>query len=178
MEKEVKKLHPFNVMDQMIAHRLAMEGFEIINVIPSNKYADKAHFIFCFDSNSKFKKRFKEIKDEVEAAALSEAENIAELRQELERLRSENAKIKAEICEKSAENSAENDEKTPENGIKMPQKCAKTSKSKVNSDMTDSADMKTVMDRLASLEALGNCILGNVSALSFYEHLHSRSKEE
>ncbi|MDE6594196.1 MAG: hypothetical protein K2K57_14185 [Oscillospiraceae bacterium] len=49
MEKEVKKLHPFNVMDQMIAHSLAMEGFEIINVIPSNKYAEAVYsFSYTF----------------------------------------------------------------------------------------------------------------------------------
>ena len=61
------KIHPFNVMDQRVAHRLAMEGFEILKVIPSNKYAAEAHFIFCFNGNSAFKKRFKAILAEEEA---------------------------------------------------------------------------------------------------------------
>ncbi len=50
MDNEVRtvdtpKVRPFNVMDQMVAHRLAVEGFEILSVIPSDKYAAEAHFM-------------------------------------------------------------------------------------------------------------------------------------
>lgn len=183
MENEVKtadtpKVRPFNVMDQTVAHRLAIEGFEILSVVPSNKYADKAHFIFTFNSSSKFQKRFKAILDEVEAAAASEtektAQEIAEATAELERLRTENENLKAELCEKTAENA----KKSSKNVSKPAKNVSKTDKSDEISEKTDRSDMDDVLDKLASLEALGNCILSNVAALNFYKRLHGESKEE
>lgn len=179
MENEVKtadtpKVRPFNVMDQTVAHRLAIEGFEILGVVPSNKYADKAHFIFTFNSNSKFKKRFKEILDEVEKASAEQEKESADTAAELERLRTENEKLKAELSEKIAENaekSAENVSKTAKNVSKSDKKCEMPEK-------TALSDMDAVFDKFAELEALGNCILSNVAALNFYKRLHGESKEE
>lgn len=176
MENEVKtadtpKVRPFNVMDQTVAHRLAIEGFEILGVVPSNKYADKAHFIFTFNSNSKFKKRFKEILDEVEKASAEQEKESAEAAAELERLRSENEKLKAELSEKTAEKSAENVSKPAKNVSKSDKKCEMSGK-------TALSDTDAVLDKLAELEALGNCILSNVAALTFYKRLHGESKEE
>lgn len=172
MENEVKtadipKVRPFNVMDQTVAHRLAIEGFEILGVVPSNKYADKAHFIFTFNSNSKFKKRFKEILDEVEKASAEQEKESADTAAELERLRTENEKLKAELSEKIAENA----EKSAEN-------VSKTDKTCEMSEKTTLSDMDAVFDKFAELEALGNCILSNVAALNFYKRLHGESKEE
>jgi len=172
MENEVKtadtpKVRPFNVMDQTVAHRLAIEGFEILGVVPSNKYADKAHFIFTFNSTSKFKKRFKEILDEVEKASAEQEKESAEAAAELERLWTENEKLKAELSEKTAENA----EKSAEN-------VSKTDKTRENSEETARFDRDAVLDKLAELEALGNCILSNVAALTFYKRLHGESKEE
>lgn len=158
-QSDVKKVRPFNVMDQMVAHRLAIEGFEILGVVPSNKYADKAHFIFTFNSNSKFKKRFQEILAEVEAAAASEAS-------ELDKLKAENEKLKAELCEKGAKTVS-----------KSAKNVSKTGKSCGISEETYRSDMDEVRDKLAGLEALGNCILSNVAALNFYKRLHGESKE-
>lgn len=176
MENEVKtadipKVRPFNVMDQTVAHRLAIEGFEILGVVPSNKYADKAHFIFTFNSNSKFKKRFKEILDEVESASAEHDKEAADTAAELERLRTENEKLKAELSEKTAENSPENVSKPAKNVSKSDKKCEMSEK-------TALSDMDAVLDKLAELEALGNCILSNVAALTFYKRLHGESKEE
>lgn len=176
MENEVKtadtsKVRPFNVMDQTVAHRLAIEGFEILGVVPSNKYADKAHFIFTFNSNSKFKKRFKEILDEVESASAEHDKETADTAAELERLRTENEKLKAELSEKTAEKSAENVSKPAKNVSKSDKKCEMSEK-------TALSDMDAVLDKLAELEALGNCILSNVAALTFYKRLHGESKEE
>lgn len=179
MENEVKtadtpKVRPFNVMDQTVAHRLAIEGFEILGVVPSNKYADKAHFIFTFNSNSKFKKRFKEILDEVESASAEQKKETADTAAELERLRTENEKLKAELCEKTAEKcnkSAENVSKPAKNVSKSDKKCEM-------SEETARFDRDAVLDKLAELEALGNCILSNVAALNFYKRLHGESKEE
>lgn len=158
-QSDVKKVRPFNVMDQMVAHRLAIEGFEILGVVPSNKYADKAHFIFTFNSNSKFKKRFQEILAEVEAASASEVS-------ELDKLKSENEKLKAELCEKCAKSVS-----------KSAKNVSKTGKTGENSGKTDYSNMDAVLDKLAELEALGNCILSNVAALNFYKRLHGESKE-
>lgn len=176
MENEVKtadtpKVRPFNVMDQTVAHRLAIEGFEILGVVPSNKYADKAHFIFTFNSNSKFKKRFKEILDEVESASAERDKEAAEAAAELERLRTENEKLKAELSEKTAEKSAKNVSKPAKNVSKSDKKCEMSEK-------TALSDRDAVLDKLAELEALGNCILSNVAALNFYKRLHGESKEE
>lgn len=176
MENEVKtadtpKVRPFNVMDQTAAHRLAIEGFEILGVVPSNKYADKAHFIFTFNSNSKFKKRFKEILDEVESASAERDKEAAEAAAELERLRTENEKLKAELSEKTAEKSAKNVSKPAKNVSKSDKKCEMSEK-------TALSDTDAVLDKLAELEALGNCILSNVAALNFYKRLHGESKEE
>lgn len=176
MENEVKtadtpKVRPFNVMDQTVAHRLAIEGFEILGVVPSNKYADKAHFIFTFNSNSKFKKRFKEILDEVESASAEHDKETAESAAELERLRIENEKLKAELSEKTAEKSAENVSKPAKTVSKTDKKCEMPEK-------TALSDRDAVLDKLAELEALGNCILSNVAALNFYKRLHGESKEE
>lgn len=176
MENEVKtadtpKVRPFNVMDQTVAHRLAIEGFEILGVVPSNKYADKAHFIFTFNSNSKFKKRFKEILDEVEKASAEHDKETADTAAELERLRTENEKLKAELSEKTAEKSAENVSKPAKNVSKSDKKCEMSEK-------TALSDTDAVLDKLAELEALGNCILSNVAALNFYKRLHGESKEE
>lgn len=176
MENEVKtadtpKVRPFNVMDQTVAHRLAIEGFEILGVVPSNKYADKAHFIFTFNSNSKFKKRFKEILDEVESASAEHDKEIADTAAELERLRTENEKLKAELSEKTAEKSAKNVSKPAKNVSKSDKKCEMSEK-------TALSDRDAVLDKLAELEALGNCILSNVAALNFYKRLHGESKEE
>lgn len=176
MENEVKtadtpKVRPFNVMDQTVAHRLAIEGFEILGVVPSNKYADKAHFIFTFNSNSKFKKRFKEILDEVESASAERDKEAAESAAELERLRTENEKLKAELSEKTAEKSAENVSKPAKNVSKSNKKCEMSEK-------TALSDTDAVLDKLAELEDLGNCILSNVAALNFYKRLHGESKEE
>lgn len=182
MENEVKtadtpKVRPFNVMDQTVAHRLAIEGFEILGVVPSNKYADKAHFIFTFNSNSKFKKRFKEILDEVEKVSAEQEKESAEAAAELERLRTENEKLKAELSEKTAEN-AENAEKSAENVSKAAKNVSKTDKKCEMSEKTALSDTDAVLDKLAELEALGNCILSNVAALNFYKRLHGESKEE
>lgn len=176
MENEVKtadtpKVRPFNVMDQTVAHRLAIEGFEILGVVPSNKYADKAHFIFTFNSNSKFKKRFKEILDEVEKSSAEKEKESAEAAAELERLRTENEKLKAELSEKTAEKSAENVSKPAKNVSKSNKKCEMSEK-------TALSDTDAVLDKLAELEALGNCILSNIAALTFYKRLHGESKEE
>lgn len=176
MENEVKtadtpKVRPFNVMDQTVAHRLAIEGFEILGVVPSNKYADKAHFIFTFNSNSKFKKRFKEILDEVESASAERDKEAAEATAELERLRTENEKLKAELSEKTAEKSAKNVSKPAKNVSKSDKKCEMSEK-------TALSDTDAVLDKLAELEAIGNCILSNVAALNFYKRLHGESKEE
>lgn len=176
MENEVKtadtpKVRPFNVMDQTVAHRLAIEGFEILGVVPSNKYADKAHFIFTFNSNSKFKKRFKEILDEVESASAERDKEAAEATAELERLRTENEKLKAELSEKTVEKSAKNVSKPAKNVSKSNKKCEMSEK-------TALSDTDAVLDKLAELEALGNCILSNVAALNFYKRLHGESKEE
>lgn len=179
MENEVKtadtpKVRPFNVMDQTVAHRLAIEGFEILGVVPSNKYADKAHFIFTFNSNSKFKKRFKEILDEVESASSEQEKETADTAAELERLRTENEKLKAELCEKTAEKcnkSAENVSKPAKNVSKSDKKCEMSGE-------TALSDTDAVLDKLAELEALGNCILSNIAALTFYKRLHGESKEE
>lgn len=176
MENEVKtadtpKVRPFNVMDQTVAHRLAIEGFEILGVVPSNKYADKAHFIFTFNSNSKFKKRFKEILDEVESASAERDKEAAEATAELERLRTENEKLKAELSEKTAEKSAKNVSKPAKNVSKSDKKCEMSEK-------TALSDTDAVLDKLAELEALGNCILSNIAALTFYKRLHGESKEE
>ena len=176
MENEVKtadtpKVRPFNVMDQTVAHRLAIEGFEILSVVPSNKYADKAHFIFTFNSNSKFKKRFKEILDEVESASAERDKEAAEATAELERLRTENEKLKAELSEKTVEKSAKNVSKPAKNVSKSNKKCEMSEK-------TALSDTDAVLDKLAELEALGNCILSNVAALNFYKRLHGESKEE
>lgn len=179
MENEVKiadtpKVRPFNVMDQTVAHRLAIEGFEILGVVPSNKYADKAHFIFTFNSNSKFKKRFKEILDEVENSSAEKEKESAEAAAELERLRTENEKLKAELSEKTAEKcnkSAENVSKPAKNVSKSDKKCEMSEK-------TALSDTDAVLDKLAELEALGNCILSNIAALTFYKRLHGESKEE
>lgn len=176
MENEVKtadtpKVRPFNVMDQTAAHRLAIEGFEILGVVPSNKYADKAHFIFTFNSNSKFKKRFKEILDEVENASAEHDKETADTAAELERLRTENEKLKAELSEKTAEKSAKNVSKPAKNVSKSDKKCEMSEK-------TALSDTDAVLDKLAELEALGNCILSNVAALNFYKRLHGESKEE
>lgn len=176
MENEVKtadtpKVRPFNVMDQTVAHRLAIEGFEILGVVPSNKYADKAHFIFTFNSNSKFKKRFKEILDEVEKASAEYDKETADTAAELERLRTENEKLKAELSEKTAEKSAENVSKPAKNVSKSNKKCEMSEKMALS-------DTDAVLDKLAELEALGNCILSNVAALNFYKRLHGESKEE
>lgn len=179
MENEVKtadtpKIRPFNVMDQTVAHRLAIEGFEILGVVPSNKYADKAHFIFTFNSTSKFKKRFKEILDEVEKASAEQEKESAEAAAELERLWTENEKLKAELSEKTAENA----EKSAENVSKPAKKVSKTDKTCEMSEKTALSDTDAVLDKLAELEALGNCILSNVAALNFYKRLHGESKEE
>lgn len=179
MENEVKiadipKVRPFNVMDQTVAHRLAIEGFEILGVVPSNKYADKAHFIFTFNSNSKFKKRFKEILDEVEKASAEQEKESADTAAELERLRTENEKLKVELSEKTAENA----EKSAENVSKPAKTVSKTDKTCEMSEKTALSDMDAVLDKLAELEALGNCILSNVAALNFYKRLHGESKEE
>ncbi len=176
MENEVKtadtpKVRPFNVMDQTVAHRLAIEGFEILGVVPSNKYADKAHFIFTFNSNSKFKKRFKEILDEVEKASAEQEKESADTVAELERLRTENEKLKAELSEKTAEKSTKNVSKPAKNVSKSDKKCEM-------SEETALSDTDAVLDKLAELEALGNCILSNVAALNFYKRLHGESKEE
>lgn len=179
MENEVKtadtpKVRPFNVMDQTVAHRLAIEGFEILGVVPSNKYADKAHFIFTFNSNSKFKKRFKEILDDVEKASAEQEKESAEAAAELERLRTENEKLKAELSEKTAENA----EKSAENVSKPAKNVSKTDKTCEMSEKTALSDTDAVLDKLAELEALGNCILSNAAALNFYKRLHGESKEE
>lgn len=92
-KNESSKIHPFNVMDQRVAYRLAMEGFEILNVIPSNKYSAEAHFIFCFNGNSAFKKRFK--------AVLAEEES---------KLSAQNAK-KMQNSEEKPQKSNENEQK-------------------------------------------------------------------
>lgn len=179
MENEVKtadtpKVRPFNVMDQTVAHRLAIEGFEILGVVPSNKYADKAHFIFTFNSNSKFKKRFKEILDEVENASAEHDKETADIAAELERLRTENEKLKAELSEKTAENA----EKSAEKVSKPAKTVSKTDKKCEMPEKTALSDRDAVLDKLAELEALGNCILSNVAALNFYKRLHGESKEE
>ncbi|MDE5741971.1 MAG: hypothetical protein K2H90_05935, partial [Oscillospiraceae bacterium] len=121
MDNEVKtadtpKVRPFNVMDQMVAHRLAIEGFEILGVVPSNKYADKAHFFFTFNSNSKFQKRFKAILAEVESASAERDKEAAEAAAELERLRTENEKLKAELREKTAENAKKSSKNVSQTG--------------------------------------------------------------
>lgn len=179
MENEVKtadtpKVRPFNVMDQTVAHRLAIEGFEILGVVPSNKYADKAHFIFTFNSNSKFKKRFKEILDEVEKASAEYDKETADTAAELERLRTENEKLKAELSEKTAENV----KNLPKNVSRTAKNVSKTDKTCEMSEETALSDTDAVLDKLAELEALGNCILSNVAALTFYKRLHGESKEE
>lgn len=159
--EEKPKIRPFNVMDQTAAHRLALEGFEILSVIPSNKYADEAHFIFCFNATNAFKKRFKEIIAEVEsqkAAAEAERVSFEELLRENEKLRTENA----ELLQKIGENSSKNSEKTAENEEKQ----------------VFSSDNSDIIDALARLEALGNCILSNVSAVSFFERLHNKTDKE
>ena len=46
------------------------------------------------------------------------------------------------------------------------------------SEKTALSDTDAVLDKLAELEALGNCILSNVAALNFYKRLHGESKEE
>lgn len=159
-QSDVKKVRPFNVMDQMVAHRLAIEGFEILGVVPSNKYADKAHFIFTFNSNSKFKKRFQEILAEVEAAAASEVS-------ELDKLKAENEKLKAELCEKGAKSVS-----------KSAKNVSKTGKTGEISEKTDCSDMDAILDKLAELEALGNCILSNVAARNFYINFHGKHENE
>lgn len=179
MGNEVKtadtpKVRPFNVMDQTVAHRLAIEGFEILGVVPSNKYADKSHFIFTFNSNSKFKKRFKEILDDVEKASAEQEKETADTAAELERLRTENEKLKAELSEKTAENA----EKSAENVSKPAKNVSKSDKKCEMSEKTALSDMDAVLDKLAELEALGNCILSNIAALTFYKRLHGESKEE
>ncbi len=159
--EEKPKIRPFNVMDQTAAHRLALEGFEILNVIPSNKYADEAHFIFCFNATNAFKKRFKEIIAEVESQkSTSEAGSISfeEMLRENEKLKAENA----ELLQKTGENSSKNSEKTAENEEKQ----------------VFSSDNSDILDALARLEALGNCILSNVSAVSFFERLHNKTDKE
>ncbi len=163
--EEKPKIRPFNVMDQTAAHRLALEGFEILNVIPSNKYADEAHFIFCFNATNAFKKRFKEIIAEVESQkAVAEDEQISfeELLRENEKLKSENA----ELLQKLGENSSKNSEKNAENEEKTGEK------------QVFSSDNSDILDALARLEALGNCILSNVSAVSFFERLHNKIDKE
>lgn len=179
MDNEVKtadtpKVRPFNVMDQMVAHRLAIEGFEILGVVPSNKYADKAHFIFTFNSNSKFQKRFKAILAEVESGSAEQEKEAADTAAELERLRTENEKLKAELCEKTAENA----KKSSKSASKTAKTVSKTGKSCEISEETYRSDMDEIRDTLAGLEALGNCILSNVAALNFYKRLHGESKEE
>lgn len=159
--EEKPKIRPFNVMDQTAAHRLALEGFEILNVIPSNKYADEAHFIFCFNATNAFKKRFKEIIAEVEsqkAAAEAERVSFEELLRENEKLKAENA----ELLQKIGENSSKSSEKNAENEEKQ----------------AFSSDNSDILDTLARLEALGNCILSNVSAVSFFERLHNKNDKE
>lgn len=171
---DTPKVRPFNVMDQMVAHRLAIEGFEILGVVPSNKYADKAHFIFTFNSNSKFQKRFKAILSEVESGSAEQEKAAADTVAELERLRTENEKLKAELCEKTAENA----KKSSKSASKTTKTVSKTGKSCEISEETYRSDMDEVFDRLAGLEALGNCILSNVAALNFYKRLNGESKEE
>lgn len=192
MEKEVKttdtpkKIRPFSVMDQMVAHRLAMEGFEIINVIPSNKYADEAHFIFNFNANSAFKKRFKEILAEVESkTAQAAADHEMAVKETSEKvaaviaaLEAENAELKAKLSEKITENDAKIDEKS----LKTDEKCAKsaqkTAKNVSKMEKQDEiSELDIIMDKLADLEALNNCILSNVAALNFYNHMHPQQKE-
>ncbi|MCM1577965.1 MAG: hypothetical protein NC078_04115 [Ruminococcus sp.] len=182
-ETKPKKLHPFNVMDQTAAHRLAMEGFEIINVIPSNKYADKAHFIFCFDGTAKFKKRFAEVLSEVEAAAEREEKEKAEVLAETERLKAENERLNALICGKSCEKSAENEVKTGGIDLKKGEKCEENEESYEADTMTeeitvdmDNKAVSDIIDSLARLEALGNCILSNVAAANFYKRLHNKEE--
>lgn len=176
MDNKVKtadtlKVRPFNVMDQTVAHRLAIEGFEILEVIPSNKYADEAHFIFTFNSNSKFQKRFKAILAEVEGESAEREKEAAETAAELEQLRTENETLKAELSEKNAKNSAENVPKPVKN-------VSKTDKICEISGETDHSDLDDVLDKLAGLEAIGNCILSNIAALNFYKRLYAESKEE
>ena len=171
---DTPKVRPFNVMDQMVAHRLAIEGFEILGVVPSNKYADKAHFIFTFNSNSKFQKRFKAILSEVESGSAEQEKEAADTAAELERLRTENEKLKAELCEKTAENA----KKSSKSASKTAKIVSKTDKSCGISEEMYRSDMDEVLDKLAGMEALGNCILSNLAALTFYKRLHGECKEE
>lgn len=143
------RLKPFNVTNQTAAHRLALEGFELVSVIPSNKSAEEAQFIFTFNATADFKKRYKEILAEAEERENAEKERLAEAAAELERLRAENEELKR----LSAENTAETAPKTEEY-----------------------AGIDAVMDKLAELEALGNCILSNVAALEFFKHLRGEGQ--
>ena len=190
--EEKAKIRPFNVMDQMVAHRLALEGFEIIKVVPSNKYAMEAHFIFSFNANSAFKKRFKELLKEVEQETSAKKEETAPeaedfqkekalLADNLQKLASENVALKKEICEKDEQIkqlSAEKAEICEENAENADENSAN---SEENSEFCElqsvTVDNSEVLDKLAEIQALGNCILGTVSAIGFQMNIYKSTKE-
>lgn len=175
------KLRPFAVMDQQIAHRLAMEGFELINAVPSNKYAAEAHFIFTFNGTAAFKKRFNIIREEVEsetARIASEKEKEAE---EIERIKAENAELKAKIsevfCEKSSENTQKNAENIQINAEKTQKNAENMQENEENSQITiKNSDVDKILDKLAELQATGNCILSNIAAANFYTSFHNQNR--
>lgn len=193
--EEKTKIRPFNVMDQTVAHRLALEGFKIISVVPSNKYAKQSHFIFSFDSSATgFKKRFKEILAEVEAVSAKpgeEAEKIAALAEENEALKSEIEKLKAAKCEENAENHADNEKNSHESVIKCDESVISSENSAILDENCeqDAATSETcsleqvcsgneeVLTKLAELQALSNCILSTVSAVAFKMSVY-KNKEE
>lgn len=199
MDTEVKtaekaKIRPFNVMDQMVAHRLALEGFEILKVVPSNKYAKEAHFIFSFNASSAFKKRFKELLNEVEkeksdnstdTSSASEAvafqKEKAEMAASIQKLTSENAALKQEICEKDAQIKRISEEKAADFNENSAKNCENSAFSEENSNLCElqsaAFDNSEVLDKLAEIQALGNCILGTVSAIGFQMNLYKNTKE-
>lgn len=179
----LSKPRPFSVMNQQVAYRLAMEGFEIINVVPSNKYASEARFVFVFNGTPVFKKRFFAVREEVERDAdrlVSEKDNAAK---EIERLKAENAALKAEICRQNCEKTAESTQKSAENiqeTAENPQKISENLQeiSENIKILLENSDAEKIMDKLAELQAIGNCILTNIAATNFYTNFHRKTENK
>lgn len=186
---EKAKIRPFNVMDQMVAHRLALEGFEILKVVPSNKYAKEAHFIFSFNASSAFKKRFKEILHEVEESGTQKAtdeeafrKEKAEMADSIQKLASEVVALKNEICEKDAQIL----QLTAEKSVFRSEKCEeKRENAEQDEEISETCELQCletdnseVLNKLAELQALGNCILSTVSAIGFQMNVYKSPAKE
>ncbi len=195
MENEAKntekaKIRTFNVMDQTVAHRLALEGFEILKVVPSNKYAKEAHFIFSFNASSAFKKHFKEILHDVESETgspkTSEEETFqkekAEMAASIQKLTSEVAALKEEICEKDAQIMQLNAEKSAFCSEKCEEKRGNSEQIQEMSEACElqclEADNSEVLNKLAELQAISNCILSTVSAIGFQMNVYKTPVKE